>query len=229
MDLQDLQALGVNFSSQPWVSHPRRDRGTFVNPYRRQQDFSTTSGWASQVVGSAGHQTEPASMLGGAGFLERAIPILGYREYGPDDSYRNMQFTRMNMLERKRGKKHKKDRQRALAMRRAKHAALTPYRQAESKQPITTMQNIPSPGWQSRPIQPRDRALVHTQAGASDPLLGQPSAPDSLAAAGFDLSAQDENEKADAMISGLLPASKPHPVPEEEDGGPGAMTTQVST
>ena len=65
MDLQDLQALGINFSAQPWVSHPRRDRGTFMNPYRKQQDFSTTSGWAAQVVGSAGHQTEPASSFQG--------------------------------------------------------------------------------------------------------------------------------------------------------------------
>ena len=61
----NLGALGVNFNF-PWVSHPRTDRGTYVNPYRSQQKFSYRSGWAAQVVGSAGHQTEPASLLGGA-------------------------------------------------------------------------------------------------------------------------------------------------------------------
>ena len=44
-----------------------------MNPYRKQQDFSTTSGWAAQVVGSAGHQTEPASMLGGSRVQSRGM------------------------------------------------------------------------------------------------------------------------------------------------------------
>ena len=73
-----MRAMGISFS-KPWVSHPTVDRGTYINPYRSANRFGANSGWATQIVGAPGHQTEPSSLLGGA--------VQGMNYYGEEDRF----------------------------------------------------------------------------------------------------------------------------------------------
>ena len=60
MDLRTMQLLGISVI-QPWVDHPYTNRGQYVNPYARSNQYIQRSGWSSQIApGSL-----PASHLGG--------------------------------------------------------------------------------------------------------------------------------------------------------------------
>ena len=60
MDLHTMQLLGISVI-QPWVDHPYTNRGQYVNPYARSNQYIQRSGWSSQIApGSL-----PASHLGG--------------------------------------------------------------------------------------------------------------------------------------------------------------------
>ena len=64
LDIDRLNMLGIT-TQLPWVDHPYYSRGQLYRPQRSSNQFQTTSGWASQIVGAPGISALPASNLGG--------------------------------------------------------------------------------------------------------------------------------------------------------------------
>ena len=56
-----MRLLGISVVL-PWVDHPYTDRGRYVNPYARSNQYVQRSGWSSQIAPG----NLPASHMGGA-------------------------------------------------------------------------------------------------------------------------------------------------------------------
>ena len=112
-----MRLLGISVI-QPWVDHPYTDRGRYVNPYARSNQYVHQSGWSSQIAPG----NLPASHLGGA--APRRQRARGGRRRkkrrshlggGPPDMYRHIPDKRgrkMDIDERRRRKKLREDRKR---------------------------------------------------------------------------------------------------------------------
>ena len=66
-----MALLGISVK-YPWIDHPYTDRGSYVDPYKRGDQYTSQSGWSS-LISSSGL---PASHFGGApsGLLKRKEP-----------------------------------------------------------------------------------------------------------------------------------------------------------